>query len=362
MSVTSEAMALIDGYSEKESERDRARRLLADAQATDWARVFQRAAANVEAALQSSTELDEIRAAIAGREAARADFLAFNEITSILQDRAKASREKIDAPTEDAVAPALAWLGTQMSELMSFVRELDDRLGSVSSVDDAIRGDDQHIKAWRDLEDTADRYQEIRQAQERICRMTGTAEDGPALTALLNRAGRLRNAFDHDAQWIWHRTPTSHAERLPYNRAYLEWRENPPAAVYSWQDAGRGFEVWPAVAQGPLDSRAPRAAERTSVLRWLARHSAAWVPTFAELRAAARDLKTMSGPVDTIAQTRAALEAWDRSYTKRGVTPVTPLDVKAALTALPQPRGLRDNRDAEGRTHADPRIIALVGE
>ncbi|MEV7631995.1 hypothetical protein AB0N64_06265 [Microbacterium sp. NPDC089318] len=363
--LMTEALSRIEGYAEKESDRDRARRLLADVRATGWKWTFESAAANAQAALACSGELDEIRAAIAAREAARADFEAFNEIESLMKDKAKAyQRDKIDAPTEDAVAPALEWLGTQMSALMSHVRTLDSGLGTVRSIEAAIRDDDL-ITLWRDLEDAADRYEQIRGAQEKICRMTATEEDGPALSALLNKAGRLRNAFDHDAYWIRTRTPGKATARDQYNGSFLGWREEPPARVYEWFEEDRGFEMWPFDAQSPLDSRATRHADRTDALRWLASNHAAWVPTFAQLRAAAFDMDMMmqrSATQLSLAETRAALEAFDRYYTQRGVTPVNPFDGKTALAALPKPRGLRDNRTADGRMHTDPRILALLGE
>lgn len=361
MSVLEEASALIEGYSEQESERQRAKRLRRDVLATSWKRTFEVASANYEFLLRTSTELDEIRAALAAREAARPDMLAYNEIESMLQSMAKVAPAKIDARAESAVGPALEWLNGQMSELMSFVRELDRDLGSVSSIEDAIR-DDKLIKTWRDIEDAADRYQEIRRAQETICRKTAVF-DGPALTQLLNGVGRLKNAFDHDRVWIDERKPRKAAERGPYDRAFLDWLEDPPSPAYDWAvPGGPGVPVWPSDAQSPLDARATRTADRIEALRWMARNHAPWVPTFKQMRAAVDDIAAMLTRLDTIALTRRALEAFDRYYTQRGVTPVKPFDGRAALAAMPQPRGLRDNRDREGRMHTDPRILAVTGE
>lgn len=361
MSVLAEAKSKIPGYSEKDLQRDRAKRLMKELQATGWKRNFQIASANLAAALQESMELDEIRAALAAREAARADFFAFNEIESSLQQQVSAPRGKIDAPPESEVAPALQWLNTQMSELMSFVRDLDRGLGDVSSIEEALRDDDV-VKLWRDIEDAADRYEEIRQAQEIICRLPAELE-GPQLSALLNGVGRLRNGFDMETVWTRERKPRTPAQRGTYDRAYLDWLEAPPVPKYDWDTVGdRNIPVWPYAAHSSLDPREPRYAPRIEVLRWLAKHKAAWVPTFDEMHATANDIRFMLAPLNTIAQTRAALHAFRRYYTDRGVKPVTPFDVQTALESLPAERGQRDNRDRDGRMHTDPRILAALGE
>lgn len=361
MSVLAEAKSRIVGYAEKEQERDRARRLLKDLRATGWKRDFEIAAANCEAAIRNGLELDELRAAIAAREAARPNLFVYNELESILGVMAKAPRDKIDAPDESHVAPALQWLNEQMSELMSFVRELDRGLGTVASVEDALRDDDL-VRLWRDIDDAADRYEEIRQAQEVICRLPSTL-DGPELSAMVNGVGRLRNAFDMETVWTRQRKPRTPAPRGAYDRAFLDWLEDPPAPVYDWEKVGdRNIPVWPYAAQSTLDPREPRDAPRIEVLRWLAKNNAAWVPTFEEMRAAVNDIRSMLTSLNTIGQIRAAHEAFHRYYTARHVDPVKSFDVATALANLPAPRGLRDNRDHEGRMHTDPRILAAIGE
>lgn len=360
MSVMSEASARIEGWAAKQSERSRAKRIFDDVKATDWRRQYEIAAKNVETLYDTAQSLDELRSAIDARNAARTNWEAYNEIHSWMKTKSELAPAKTDAPSEAAVEPALAWLNEQMLELLGWVRKLDRKLGRTSSIEDAIRDDDL-VKAWRDIEDAADRYEEIRQAQEEISRRTA-ALDGPALTDLLNHFGILRNALDHHRHWIFQRTRTYAAERGAYDRGYLDWLESPPLPVYEWEATAGRLRAAPFVAQSPLDSRAPRRADRIEVLRWLAKNNAAWVPTFAEMYSAAADITAMLAPLHTLADTRHALQAFVRYYTDRGVSPVTAFDGRAALAAMPQPRGLRDNRDSEGRVHADPRIVALIGE
>lgn len=361
MSLLTEASARIEGWVEKESQRARAARLYADVMATDWARTFQVAFDTAEWAIANAQDLDEIRAAIAAREAARPDMLAYNEIKSLLEDMKKAPADNIDGPSPDEVAPALSWLNEQMQTLMTAVVDIDRRLGAVKTVHDAIR-DDAKIQAWRELEDAVDRYAEIRAAQETLCRRTSVPMiDGPALSEMLARFGILRNPLDHHADIIRIRQGAQEAHRTPQSRGFLEWLEDAPKPAYDWTARGSGMlTTWPDEAQSPLDSRASREASPTAVLRWLATNKAAWVPTFEQMDDIAAEVRAMTAPLHSVNELRFALDAFERYYTARGVKPLKPFD--AAIAALPKPRGLRDNRGREGVPRPDPRVLALTGE
>lgn len=363
MSLLSEASARIEGWVEKESQRARAARLYADVMATDWARAFQVAFDTAEWALVNAQDLDEIRAAIAAREAARPDMLAYNEIKSRLEDMKKAPADNIDGPSPAEVAPALSWLNEQLQTLMTAVVDIDGRLGTVKTVHDAIR-DDAKIQAWRELEDAVDRYREIRAAQETLCRRTNVPMiDGPALSDMLSRYGILRNPLDHHAEILRQRKGTRAADRTALSGAFLDWLEDAPAPVYDWTARGSGMlTAWPSEAQSPLDSRAAREASPTAVVRWLATHKAAWVPTFEQMDAVAASVRAMTAPLHSVNEVRFALDAFDRYYTARGLKPIKPFDAAAAADRLPKPRGLRDNRGPEGVPRPDPRILAVIGE
>lgn len=363
MSLLSEASARIEGWVEKESERARAGRLYADIMATDWARTFQVAFDTAEWAIVNAQDLDEIRAAIAAREAARPDMLAYNEIKSRLEDMKKAPAGNIAGPSPDEVAPALSWLNEQMQTLMKAVVDIDRRLGAVKTVNDAIRDDDK-IQAWRELEDAVDRYREIRAAQETLCRRTSVPMvDGPALSDMLSRFGILRNPLDHHDDILRNRQKAKEAHRTPLSRGFLAWLEDAPKPAFEWTARGSGMMAsWPDEAQSPLDSRATREASPTAVVRWLATNKAAWVPTFEQMDAVAAEVRAMTGPLHTVNELRFALDAFDRYYTARGVKPAKPFDAAAAVAALPKSRGLRDNRGPDGVSRPDPRVLALTGE
>lgn len=363
MSLLTEASARIEGWVEKESQRARAARLYADVVATGWGRKFDIAFDTAEHALVNAQDLDEIRAAIAAREAARPDMLAYNEIKSRFEEMKKAPAGNIDGPSTDAVAPALSWLNEQLQTLMTAVVDIDRRLGSVKTVHDAIR-DDEKIQAWRELEDAVDRYREIRAAQETLCRRTNVPMiDGPALSEMLSRFGILRNPLDHHAGILRDRHGAREAHRTPLSSDFLEWLEDAPTPVYDWTAHGSGMlATWPDEAQSPLDSRASREASPTAVVRWLATNKAAWVPTFEQMEAVAAEVRAMTAPLLSVNELRFALEAFDRYFTARGVKPVKPFDAAAAAASLPKPRGLRDNRRPDGSARPDPRVLALTGE
>lgn len=363
MSLLTEASARIEGWVEKESQRARAARLYAEVMATDWARTFQVAFDTAEWAIANAQDLDEIRAAIAAREAARPDMLAYNEIKSRLEDMKRTPDGNIDGPSPDAVAPALTWLNEQLQTLMTDVVDIDQRLGNVKTVHDAIR-DDAKIQAWRELEDAVDRYRDIRAAQETLCRRTNLAMiDGPALSEMLSRYGILRNPLDHHADIVRSRQGAREAHRTALSAGFLTWLEDAPKPSYDWTARGSGMlAAWPDEAQSPLDSRASREASPTAVVRWLATNKAAWVPTFEQMEAVAAEVRAMTAPLHSVNELRFALDAFERYYTARGVKPLKAFDAAAAITALPKSRGLRDNRGPDGVPRPDPRVLALTGE
>lgn len=341
MSVHEKAVARIVGYSDRSAERTRINRLIEDLQSKGWHRPLPAAVDRFLNTLNTSHDIDEVRAALDAREAARADDAAYREIDGSLRISLRNLGAPTSRPSETDVAPALEYLHGQLGKLISRVRELDRALGRVSSIEEAIRDDD-HLTLWRELEEAADRYGEIRQSQALIVGMVGL--DSTDKKILVDQVGPFVNAFDRDAGWI-ERRKTSYRRSIQ-DETFREWVETPPRAPWDW----------------PSGSTWPDGVTHAAALRWFANNAPVWVPTFEQMRSVVADMKILISPLPDLAHVRWAFDAFDRYYTQRGVKPVSPFDVAAARAALPNVRGLHANRDADGRTHADPRILALIGE
>lgn len=321
MTLQSEVYALIPGHVDEEAEKARTAQLRRDLNRAEWVHALQRAEHQVQALLQTSHDVTEIRDAIAAREAARVNTVAFEEIQHSLN--ALGGQRRQDRLRGEAdLAPALEFLNSRLGELMARVRDLDSTLGPVRDIETALHGNDKVIAAWRDLTSAVDEYEEIRRLQTAV---TYTLFDGKdaVLSEALRESGRIRNAFDHDAPWV-HQRHVSRRGRLQestVNRALLDWVAIDTLPAWERQP----MDVWPA-------------EDRPGYLRWMATTAHPWVPTHEELERAHTALQRLVGPVSGWDQLAAALDAYDDYYTKRGVQPLRPLDVASIRASMERPK------------------------
>ncbi len=336
-----EAQARITGYVNGAAENERIATLLRDLNAAGWDAELRKADAEFLWAIENSHDLAEIRAAHDAREALQQGGHAYNEIRERLQRlRADRNEEARNINPEDT-EPAFAYLHDRLGQLVARVRELDRTVQGVQNINQALRGDDTVLQAWRDLEDAADEYEAIRAAQTAVFRMVPESYR-PDITELAT-IGHLTNAFEHEAYWVgWRRNDRQKAGR--YDTAYLEWLHDP--APTKWTRVENSVY--------PGDERVP-------YLRWLAQTGRPWVPTIAQLNSASIDIKAMLTPLSDTNRIHGAIDAYDRYYDARGVKAARPLDTVTIRAKLPAYVGKR-NRGTDGRPHADPRIIALIGE
>ncbi|MCJ1708717.1 hypothetical protein [Microbacterium sp. VKM Ac-2923] len=341
-SILAEAQARIRGHVDIGKESRRITAMLRDLAAAGWTRQLQQADAEFLNTIETSHDLAEVRAAFDAREALQSSYTAHNEIKDRLE-RLQADRNREAKSIEpEETDEAFTFLHERLGALVTRVRDLDRTLGSTSTIDLAIRGDEKTMTAWRDIEDAADEYRQIRAAQVHVFRMVG--ESYRPDTTVLATLGHLTNAFDLEQFWVaWRRNDRQEPNR--HSADYLAWLQAPTPAP------------WPRLENEtfPGDDRIP-------FFRWVAKSGHPWVPTIAQLTDASLNVQAMIDSLSTTNQIHGALDAYDRYYAQRGVKPLTPLNTAAARAQLPRVGGVRGNRGADGRPHADPRVVAIAGE
>ena len=189
---------------------------------------------------------------------------------TVLQDvdnALSADRQRIIENSTDA---ALGFLDTKLHDLLDHVARLSTDLDGVSSDTDAIRGNDQTIAAWRELNTLTTQYRELRAAQ-----------------ITLTGVGQAQNIA------------AAGITRIPCDPRYLVAVGAAQAITSAVVGAGVSYspEPWPGFYDGTTDTPA--------YLRWLASRGDAWVPTTQQLqhaleaRAVAVDLRT---PIEDLAR------------------------------------------------------------
>ncbi|MDQ1217984.1 hypothetical protein [Microbacterium arborescens] len=317
MTIQSEALALVPGYADRDGDEQRIATLRRGLNSPEFGREMEEARLRYEHAIATSSDIVAVRDAFFAFESAKLTEAAFGDIQTRLQGLRTAQRENNRSFTESELAPALRFVHRRLDELMARVRESDRALGSVTTVEEAVRGSDAVIAAWRDATDAVVEYDEIRRVQNML---TFTMFDGRGgdIGDALRMTGRIRNAFDHDAPWV--------RERLDPGRArYTENRLN--ASIFEWvKEVSRPsweretLDVWPV-------------GDQVAYLRWLATTATPWVPTHDELLGAHQALLALTGTLSTFEAVDQALTAYDSYFTRRGVEPVSPLNV-ASVRAL----------------------------
>lgn len=224
--------------------------------------------ADFEHLVQFSDDYDEIlQAALAAVDSERM-FKAAEKIGDELRRHVNSARVIAPVYYPEATAPALAFLDGELEKVMETVREQEAALDGVADARTALRGGGASQDAWAVLEEQADRYEQIREAQRHITVTLGDADGRAHRIEALGQSGHLKAAFDHEPSWIHARVTAYRTGGRGLERgedAFIAWVKDAPHASFD------------------RDSRYTFPDDPIAYLRWVSDERKAWVPDVDQL-------------------------------------------------------------------------------
>jgi len=244
-------------------------------------------------------------------EEIRAERLNAGARAQMLKDALKAVQERKRDLIRDSSDAALAYLRSELAELMDDVRVNHETLGTIRTAEQVLAANDPRVlSAWQECGGLLARYVEIRGLQHSF-----TAPGlGDGQNFKIAAAGHVRNSLELSDFWLSKRKGSS-SHRAANDQ--LSGVSN----FDKWLGKGGTSPFKHSTSAIPTKDRNDNTANAWDYLVWLATEAEPWIPSASQL-VAAFDAANLAVAPTNYSKYRVQEQARDRYFEVTGVKPL----------------------------------------